>query len=157
MHGAAEVCKPAKRVYIGHKQAQTKRRDCAKEQNGTAMASAVVVATVLLRARRALVWLQAMAFLALCPATAVSHPFPHLSRTHKPAPSIVAPSSSFLQCGAVRHLHIHGSPCGNGLSSPSSSSQFHTYFSPVFIRLSLVSPHLIPFLFSLFVFASRCP
>lgn len=71
LHGAAEVCKPAKRVYIGYKQAQTKRRDCAEEQNGTAMASAVVVATVLLRARHALVWLQAMAFLALCPATAV--------------------------------------------------------------------------------------
>lgn len=71
LHGAAEVWKPAKRVYIGYKQAQTKRRDCAEEQNRTAMASAVVAATVLLRVLRALVWLQAMAFLALCPATAV--------------------------------------------------------------------------------------
>lgn len=73
LHGAAEVGKAAKRVYIGSKTSPTtKRRDCAKgSTTGTAMASAVVVAAVLLRARRALVWLQAMAFLAPCPATAV--------------------------------------------------------------------------------------
>lgn len=72
LHGAAEVWKPAKRVYIGSKRARNEAARLRKrEQNGTAMASAVVVAAVLLRARRALVWLQAMAFLALCPATAV--------------------------------------------------------------------------------------
>lgn len=76
---------------------KTKPCDCAKEQNGTAMASAVVLATVLLRARRALVWLQAMAFLALCPSDCRLAPLPpSLTHAHTQTSPINCSSLIFI-------------------------------------------------------------
>lgn len=65
----------------------------------------------------------------------ISHTHTHTNQT----PSVAAPSSSSLQCGAPRHLHIHDSPCTRRHSFRFISAQFSTNFTPAVIRLSLVS------------------
>lgn len=104
---------------------------------------ASLVASLLPAASCSLVWLTAMAFLALCPVTVVYHPSPpHLSHIHTQGqpdrlstPHLLllereAARVWLLHMFAVLPLHLH------------LIFFFPTNFTPAHIRLTLISPSL---------------
>lgn len=81
---------------------------------------------------------------------------PSLTYTHKPAPSIVASSSSLLRSGAALHLHVHNSPCDHRLFFPLRLTlNFPTILHLLLLAVLGLSPVWLFFLFLLPSFVSR--